>query len=344
MVKKTNILVNSEETEKSQEISVPPICIYDLIVVLIRRDKYHTYWLAAFDPKYDPYEIIDDPSDQYNTFSVLKRSGGRRQIDAPSYQLKIIQRWILENVLYALPCSKYAKAYIKGRSITDNAKYHERRKLVVVLDVKNYFNSIKAYHVYNLFKDTFQYSEREAVLLTNLCVYNGYLPQGAPTSGYLSNLILRRFDEIVGNYCRDHSICYTRYADDLTFSGDFDIAALIFLVKHELGRLGLTLNKKKVKVMRGNRRQTTTGIVLNEKKQVPRQYRMKIRQEIHYIYKYGLVSHLQHIGRDDKSSYLRHLAGKIQYVLSIQDNERMEKYLKYVKALMVLEEISLQSL
>jgi len=338
----------------------PTVHIPDLSKYSFLRNlsEYEGHFLCYFYPisyveeyQESPYEIIEFLYEHYYSYKIPKRSGGYRQIDAPSEHLKLIQRFILDNILYCFPCSKYAKAYIKKNSIVDNARYHQKRKLVVKLDVKDFFNSIKAHHIYNFFRKC-EYSEDLTVLLTNLCVYKGRLPQGAPTSGYLSNLILNDFDVSVGDYCKTHAIRYTRYADDLTFSGDFDIAALIYFVKNRLKVLGLEINTSKLKVMRSNNRQVTTGIVLNEKLQVPRTYRMKIRQEIYMISKYGLESHLKHINgkngkekeikKEDKEKYLRSLDGKIQFVLSIHKNdEKMKNYQKYIKALMVLEGFSM---
>ncbi len=295
------------------------------------RRRFTGFW--RFVDEGSPYAISKD----YQSYYIPKRTKGLRRIDAPSEHLKCIQRWILDYILYKFPCSKYAKAYIKKISIRDNARYHQNRKLVITLDIKDFFNSIKAFHVYNWFKKC-GYPENVTVLLTNLCVFNGSLPQGAPTSGYLSNLIMCIFDSEIAAYCREKAIRYTRYADDMTFSANtnIDIAQLIHVVETHLKTLGLELNKSKIKVLRQNTRQKTTGLVLNEKMQVPKEYRMRLRQEIYFIKKYGLDSHLATIGETDKIKYLNNLAGRIQYVLSIRkDDKSMQRYSEYVKALLI---------
>ena len=122
----------------------------------------------------------------------------------------------------------------------------------------------------------------------------------------------------------------------MTFSGnkDVDVAKLIYNVERQLKSLGLELNRNKIKVLHQNARQQTTGIVLNRKMQVAKEYRMRIRQEIYYINKYGLESHLAKIGEEDKVKYLEKLAGRVQYVLSIRkDDKDMQQYSKYVNAL-----------
>ena len=209
--------------------------------------------------------------------------------------------------------------------------------MVLTIDVKDFFPSITENHVFNVFHQSCGYESSVAVFFTKLCTYNGALPQGAPTSAYLSNLVMRKFDEVVGSYCSSHNIRFTRYADDMTFSGDFDIAALLFFVDQQLNHVGLHRHPEKLKIMRQHDRQKTTGIVVNSSQQVPREYRMKIRQEIHYIKAYGLDSHAEHIG-EDKLHYLHSLLGRINYVLGVNPRDaRMAEYRKYVDALKTIE-------
>lgn len=135
-----------------------------------------------------------------------------------------------------------------------------------------------------------------------------------------------------------YNIRFTRYADDMTFSGDFDIAALLFFVDQPLNHVGLHRHPEKLKIMRKHDRQKTTGIVVNSyRPQVPREYRMKIRQEIHYIKTYGLDSHVERIG-EEKLHYLQSLLGRISYVLGVNPKDtRMAEYRKYIDALKTIE-------
>lgn len=297
------------------------------------------YVAALFDCSIsDLYEITNETSKFYKTYYVSKRNGGKRRIDSPDEFLKKIQKWILEDILYRIPCSNYAKAYVPERSVKDNAKFHRGQKLVLTLDVKDFFPSITENHVFNVFNQSCGYEPSVAVVFTKLCTYNGVLPQGAPTSAYLSNLVMKEFDEALGAYCGTHSIRFTRYADDMTFSGDFDIAALLYFVDQQLKLVGLTRHPEKLKVMRQHDCQKTTGIVVNTTQQVPRKYRMKIRQEVHYIKKYGLDSHIEHIG-SEKHIYLQSLLGRINYVLAVKPNDtKMASYRKYIEALKTIEE------
>ncbi|MPM98660.1 hypothetical protein SDC9_145848 [bioreactor metagenome] len=177
------------------------------------------------------------------------------------------------------------------------------------------------------------YNLQVSVFLARLCCLRESLPQGAPTSAYLSNLIMRSFDANISKYCTENKIRYTRYADDLTFSGDMNISKLLHVVDRELKYFGFRRNKKKLKVMRSGTRQIVTGIVVNEVQQLSREYRLKIRQEVHYLQKFGLDDHLSH-SNEVRSNYLSHLIGKIQYALFINPKDKkMLAYLDVVKRL-----------
>ncbi len=294
-------------------------------------EQTHFSQLLGIDNEY-LHRMSNAPQHFYRTFYIEKSNGKKRKIDEPLPDLKKIQKWILEEILYKIPCSKYAKAYIPKTSIRDNVRFHKKQEIVLTLDVKDFFPSIKSGRILNIFL-TIGYNLPVAVLLTRLTCLNESLPQGAPTSAYLSNLVLKLFDERLKLYCFDRKIRYTRYADDLTFSGDFKITSLLNEVDNELKVLSMKRNYKKFNVMRKGCRQIVTGIVVNEKQQLPKQYRMQIRQEIHYIQKFGIDSHLQHIG-ENRCNYLSHLQGKIGYALFINPQDiKMKEYLAFIQQL-----------
>lgn len=174
-------------------------------------------------------------------------------------------------------------------------------------------------------------------MLTNLVTYNNFLPQGAPTSSYISNLILRSFDIKIGTYCEEEKIAYTRYCDDMTFSGDFDVEEVINLVKKELLKENFILNKKKIKIIRPNKAQIVTGIVCNEKLSVPKSYKKEIRQIMYYLNKYGLSNHLKHIGYQyDKRIYINKLFGRILFILQVEKDN--QEFINYKMQLIKLKE------
>ncbi|NHQ68912.1 reverse transcriptase family protein, partial [Elizabethkingia miricola] len=171
---------------------------------------------------------------------------------------------------------------------------------VLTLDIENFFPSIKYKHINNYFTEL-GYAEDVSSFLASLCTYSiskkkkekvelneRFLPQGAPTSPYLSNLILMKFDDTIANYCKEKSIKYTRYADDMAFSGsDFDKEILIKLVQSELNKVDLKLNKSKINFMKQNVPQVISGVLVNKKIQLPKEIRNEIRNTMYFITKYG---------------------------------------------------------
>lgn len=155
----------------------------------------------------------------YRHFTIKKKNGDDRSLSEPLPSLKEIQTWILEEVLYKIKSSKYSKAYTPNRSIKGHARYHTRQPKVLTLDIKNFFGSIKPPLVCTFFEEI-GYSKSISSQLTSLCFLNKSLPQGAPTSPYLTNLLLIDFDVAIGEHCETNNIRYTRYADDMAFSGE----------------------------------------------------------------------------------------------------------------------------
>jgi RNA-directed DNA polymerase len=258
----------------------------------------------------------------YRSFSVRKTSGGLRLISEPLPSLKGIQRWILDNILYRSPPSPFAKAFVPRSSIRHNARFHRAQQNVLSLDVKEFFPSIKSPRVYGLFK-RMGYCGEVAAMLARLCTLEDSLPQGAPTSPALSNLIIVRLDRRLGGYAKKYGLRYTRYADDITFSAnDLNAGEAIRFVKTVLRDEGMVLNENKTRLMRPHQRQEVTGIVVNTKKmQAPRETRRSLRQTIYYIEKYGIDSHMQFL-RKDRANYEKHVLGIANFVLFINPKDR----------------------
>lgn len=292
----------------------------------------HLCALLGYQPVY-VYAVSNAPCNFYHYYKVQKKNGGTRNISEPLPNLKEIQRWILENILYRFEISPYAKAYVKNRSIKDNVRFHRRQRKVLSLDVKDFFGHLTDWMVYQLFIES-GYSESVAMMLTNLCCLEGSLPQGAPTSAALSNILMKDFDYKIGDFCKMFKIRFTRYADDMTFSGDFDETKVISFVKKNLRDMQLTINDAKTRVRKQGQQQEVTGIVVNYKPQLARSIRKDIRKDVYYIKKYGLQSHLQYL-QEERSHYLEHLFGLINYALFINsDDKEMKRYKMDIKYLM----------
>lgn len=265
--------------------------------------------------------VHKDAKHFYRHFQVRKKSGGVRDIYSPLPNLKEIQTWILHNILYSCPISDYAKAYVKKRSIKDAARFHKGQKYVVAIDIKDFFNFIPRVTVKNVFCEM-GYESEVSGLLASICCLDGHIPQGSPTSPALSNIVFREIDDCISKYCFNNKVRYTRYADDLIFSGDFNVRFLINEVSGILIKNGFIVNKLKTKVMRKWQRQIVTGIIVNEKTtmQVPIEVRKNLRQEMFYINKYGLESHMSHT-QNDRARYLAHIIGVANQVLFINPND-----------------------
>lgn len=277
---------------------------------------YHTSYVAR---------VADHSKYFYRTFSVPKRNGQKRIISEPLPSLKEIQLWILDNLLYRVEPSKYAKAFVPGTSLKQNVLFHRKQPVVMALDIKDFFSSINRSQITALFF-RLGYSSTLADLLSKVCCSEGCLPQGAPTSPYLSNLILSSFDNEIAEYCLAREIRYTRYADDLTFSGSFDCPPLITEVKRQLLTHGFRVNEQKTRIMRVGEQQLVTGIVVNEKLQVSKKKRNFIRQQMHYIEKFGLEEHLK-ARKITRANYVQHLLGQVNFVLYIHEED--PEFLRY---------------
>jgi retron-type reverse transcriptase len=268
------------------------------------------------------YAVSNNLGKHYRKVSLPKKSGGYRNLSIPDEVLKSIQKRIDEILLIHSPTSRYAKAYRFGSSTLRNAKHHVGKQVVLKLDILHFFDSIR----YSTVKDKVFpeeiYAEPLRILLTMLCYHKDALPQGAPSSPAITNIILYEFDEFIGQWCRDQGIAYTRYCDDMTFSGNFDPAEVIRFVRLELKKLGFLLNEQKTKVQRPGQQQTVTGIVVNEKLSIPADYRRKLRQELYYCRKFGIQEHLQKIGLEiPEDTYRMQLLGKVNYVLQIHPDD-----------------------
>lgn len=279
------------------------------------------------------YSISNRIEDNYKVFKIRKRNGKYRTIYEPNYNLKYIQKQILNNILNNYKISKYAKAYHKGISLKDNAINHINKEVILKLDLENFFDNISFIDVYNYCFPIEYFPKQIGMLLTYLVTYEDHLTQGSPTSAYISNLVMRDFDEELGEFCNKLNVSYTRYSDDMTFSGNFNPTDIIKKINQLLKNTNLNLNKDKIHIIRKNNKQLVTGIVVNKKLSVDINYRKKIRQEIYYIKKYGLNSHLKHINYlQSKETYLNNLYGRILYVLQIDNsNKEFIEYKKYIK-------------
>jgi hypothetical protein len=233
--------------------------------------------------------------DHYSRFTIPKRSGGLRVISSPKRQLRVAQNWILATLLAPIPVHAAAMAFRPDRSILDNAQQHTGKAVVVRIDLKDFFPSIRARRVRGLF-ESFGYNEGVAsllALLTTECprvattldgekrfvaLGTRSLPQGACTSPALTNILCRRLDARLAGLAASFGFTFTRYADDLIFSHaepEAPVGPLLGLVQTIVTTEGYVLNEEKTRVMRPQHRQTVTGVVVNERPGVSRHDRQE---------------------------------------------------------------------
>ncbi|WP_338812867.1 retron St85 family RNA-directed DNA polymerase [Bernardetia sp. Wsw4-3y2] len=292
-------------------------------------DSTHFSKLVGYKKQYIK-RVANNTPFFYRTFKVAKKNNKGvkkfRIVKEPLPSLKEIQIWILNNILEKIETSIYAKAYKKNLSIKDNAEFHTQKEILLTVDIKDFFTSLSSSKVEKLFLDI-GYSKLLANLFSKICTLEGSLPQGAPTSPYLSNILLKDFDKRIVEYCKINKLNYTRYSDDLTFSGEsINKNELLHRLSLELSKEGLKINESKTLFMTASQRQIVTGLVVNEKLQVPKKKRREIRQAMFYIQKYGLQEHLLRINCK-KSNYLEHLLGLVNFVLFINpDDEEYKQY------------------
>lgn len=247
----------------------------------------------------------------YKRFYLPKKSGGRRLISAPMPQLKAAQYWVLENILYKVPNSESAHGFVPGKSIVTNASNHVGQEVVINIDLKDFFPTIEYKRVKGLFIKL-GYSEQIATILGLLCtepevdqvaldgkeyfVANTprHLPQGAPGSPAITNLICYGLDKRFEGLAKRFGYTYSRYADDMTFSTKGEaadkIGQLLWSVKQVVKEEGFQLHPDKLKVMRKGDKREVTGIVVNDKLSLDRETLRKFRALLHQIDKTGLAN------------------------------------------------------
>jgi len=277
----------------------------------------------------------------YARFTLPKRSGGARAIAAPNDKLKSLQRRLLHRLLNPLPLPPSVTGFAPGRSIVDNARPHVGSGVVINLDLADFFPSITRERVEAVWR-ALGWGADAAAILARICTDEGRLPQGAPTSPALSNLVCRRLDERLSKLVKCFKGHYTRYADDLTLSfpafgynkrlhphkrtsrPDRSKAhprlarpvrspsrGLLTTARKIIEEEGFRIQmKKKVRVQRPHQRQTATGLVVNRAVNLPRETRRRIRA----------LQHRRRLGQLDAAGQKR-LRG-YEALLAMIENQR----------------------
>lgn len=261
--------------------------------------------------------LINSPT--YQHFTLEKKKGGQRHIQAPLGHLKSIQRKLnasLQVKYYALKPA-YVHGFVinptmdtKQCNIALNASHHVGKKVLINLDLKDFFSSISASRVKALFStEHFKFTDEIATALALLCTYRGHLPTGSPCSPVLSNFICLDLDASIQQFCSSRGLTYSRYADDLTFSSDQFIApTTIAELKKLIVAHDFQINEKKFRLRAANRRQVVTGLTVNGQVNVDRRFLKKTRAMLHDLKCNGLNAAAQkHFSASTLEAFQKHL-------------------------------------
>lgn len=281
----------------------------------------------------------------YTTFSIPKKNGKERIISSPVTALKHYQQILNEIFKVVYKPHPNAFGFVNERSVVDNAKIHTNKKYVYNIDLKDFFPSFTKKWIYNFFLHEFDFKsskERRNVALaisTLVCFTDEkqskqVLPQGAPTSPIISNMLCYKLDRRLNGLAKRFGLNYSRYADDITFSSQHniykkrEIFSINSLFDIELRRIinefQLHINETKVRLQVKGNRQEVTGVIVNQKCNVSRKYLKEIRQLLYVWEKYGYVTanelHKNNYKKDvDNIPELKDvLYGKIQYLKMVK--------------------------
>ncbi len=295
------------------------------------------------------YLYICKDQSKYIKKTIPKKSGGSRILSIPCNSLSIIQSK-LSTILYLVYHPRCCVlGFVKGKCIRDNSQYHTNSSYVLNIDLSDFFPSINFGRVRGMFMaKPYSLNEEVSTVLAQICCFNNELPQGAPSSPVISNMICSRLDSELFRFARDKGIRYTRYADDLTFSTKRKNSSLELTnnnsyfneLKIIIESNGFKINEKKTKGFHENRRQEVTGLVSNRIANVKREYIRSIRGMIHAIGKYGpesacsefLNKYAYKIYKNEKVDIYKVLWGRICFVWMIKgfdDNVFRNYYNRY---------------
>ncbi|MGC3958422.1 MAG: reverse transcriptase family protein [Verrucomicrobiota bacterium] len=303
-------------------------------------------------------DIVSRKFDPYKVFNIRKRSGGYRQITVPEVTLMRVQTWIHENILAVAKVSPISTAYSEGSSPFKNAEQHSRCRWLVKVDVKSFFESISERQVYKVFR-SIGYPPLLSFELTRLCTrfpggeskrdqrrwrsnsrpyaiqpymtqVVGHLPQGAPTSPMLANLVCAELDSRLAELATKHGGVITRYADDIVFSAmDFDRTRAKSLVKEitaALTSLGLRRNETKTHVVPPSARRVVTGLLVDSgAPRLTKAFRDKLRMHLFHARTKGIRVHCERRKFRSLIGFREHVRGLIAYAAQVDEQFAAER-------------------
>ena len=267
---------------------------------------------------------------QYHQFEIPKKSGGTRKIIAPTGDLKDIQRTLAVLLSDAVMPDTHAHGFIRERSVITNASMHIGKNYVLNLDLKNFFPSITYHQVERALRKYF--SKEVSAFIAKICTWTDennshedVLPQGAPTSPILSNLVCEVLDTRLSDLAASYGLIYSRYADDITFSSDHSVYSIESSfwpkLRAVITECGFQINESKTRLLKRGARQEVTGITVGEKLNVSRKWMKQLRAQVFHYEMYG--------GSDEE---YRSIMGKIAFLKMVRGSMDERAYKLYNRA------------
>lgn len=280
-------------------------------------DNRHLALVLGIDP-FDFGKLLYSIDEYcYHEVKIPKKNGDVRVLDIPSVELKYIQRWILDNILSEMHVSDYANGFVAGKSILTNAQKHVNSECIINIDLKDFFPSVTFEQVFGIFR-YYGYTKELSYTFAKLCTYREKLPQGSPASPAITNILCLKLDKRLGGLAKKYQASYSRYADDITFSGGKAIIHLLPIATEIIRDEQFRINMDKTHVAYKYQRQEVTGLVVNGAQvRVSQKFKRKLRQEIYYCKKYGVQSHMEHVD-DHHSFYKEHLYGQAYFINMVE--------------------------
>lgn len=263
--------------------------------------------------------MINSPASFYRKFSMPKRRGGIREINAPYPSLAIIQKKIYSFLKANFINHDAAFAFIAGKNAILHAEKHVDSVELLTIDISNFFSTINKKQLYDcLLKLNIDSSL--CSYISSLCCLEDVLPQGAPSSPILSNIVFYKVDCRLNSLAKKLNIKYSRYADDLVFSGEKISPKLIDYVTNILNNSGYEVNTKKTSLKRRSSKKIITGISISSGTlKAPKNFKRQLRNQIHILEKnHNNISNIKPL---DPLIYER-ILGKINYVLQIEPDNK----------------------
>lgn len=293
-----------------------------------------------------PYlrEIVSRERDPYRSIAMPKRDGHSRPISAPEPILMSVQRWLLDHVLISLPMHEASYAYQRDKSIVDCASQHRGARWMVKMDLHDFFGTVQEESVYGVFR-TLNYSKLVSFELARITTRaegvrlpyrsadraqissyavlgQGVLPQGGPTSGALANAVARRLDRFLQRLAIERGLVYTRYSDDLVFSGSEafrrgEAESLVKQVHGLIRKSGFSAHHSKTKIVPPGARKVVLGLLVDDTVRLLPEQRRRIEVHLRGCELNGIARHAAHRRFDSVFGFIDHLDGLIAFALGV---------------------------